>query len=335
VPPDEPPVQNDTNSTTPPISNGTNITPTTIVNGGSIQTAIDNAKTGDIIQVNAGSYSGFSINKAVTVIANGIVNVNSPVTMSGTGGTLNGFRITADYAVAISNSNHVSVLNNIIKTLGQTNAIMDTGTNDYLTILGNTIIGGDMMYGNGMAFEGVTSNSLVENNTISNTLHGILFDVASTNNIIKNNKVYGNGLITNGEAGIDYQGAGIYTVDGSTNFQILNNYVSGERDGIALQQIGSSSQSGFVVQGNTVENNINGLWMTISNSLITQNIVKGNINGIDLTGTNNQITNNQFINNSNCDVALTTSKSSDVNTLSGNTGATKFYNVGAGKVIGE
>lgn len=330
-----PPI-NDTNGTTPPISNDTNVTPTVIVNGGSIQTAIDGAKNGDVVQVNSGTYSGFNLNKAVTVIANGVVNINSPISLSGSGGTINGFRITADYAVAISNGSNISIINNIIKTLGQTNAIMDTGTNTNLYVYGNTIIGGSNMYGNAMAFEGVTSNSLIQNNMISNTLHGILFDVASTNDKIIGNTVVGNGLIANGAAGIDYQGAGIYTVTGSTNFEVLNNIVSGERDGIALEDDNENGvQTGFLVQGNTCKNNINGLWMTISNSIVKQNTLQGNVNGIDLTGHSNQIIDNTFIGNTNCDVALTTQSSSDVNTLSGNIGATKFYNVGSGKVIGE
>ena len=351
-PPVTPPANNSTNpppivvnnSTTPPVVNNTTVTPPPVVgtpnfivnSGQSIQNAINSAKTGDLIIVNPGTYSGFTLNKGVTVQGNGTVNLNSPVSISS--GILKGFTITADYAVAISNSNGVQILNNIIKTLGQTNAIMDTGINEGLIVANNIIIGGSNVYGNGMAFEGSTNDAQILNNTITNTLHGILFDVVSSNDIIANNTVIGNGLISNGEAGIDYQGAGIYTIIGSTGFNILNNYVSGERDGIAIQPLGSGTATGMVVQGNTLNNNINGLWMQMNNAIVNANKFNGNVNAIDITGTGNLIENNIIKTSSNCDVALSTSASTDVNTLVNNTYTGikgLFYNVGPGKVTGE
>ncbi len=187
-----------------------------------------------------------------------------------------------------------------------------------------------------MAFEGMTNNAQILNNKISNTLHGILFDVASTNNIISGNTVQGNGLISSSDS-IDVQGAGIYTVDGSTNFQILNNVVTGERDGIAVQQIGSGTASGFTISGNICTNNLNAIWITLSNSVITKNTLSNNNEGVDIVGNNNMISLNIITNNRVVGIAITTKKSTDSNTVSGNTlsgNQGNYYIVGPGKVIG-
>jgi len=84
-----------------------------------------------------------------------------------------------------------------------------------------------------MAFEGVTSNSQIKDNSISGTQHGILFDVASTNNdqwkLSQEQR----------EPSRDLHHLG------SINFQILNNKASNERDGITIQPLGSGTASGF------------------------------------------------------------------------------------------
>jgi parallel beta-helix repeat protein len=317
---------------TPPVPPITGAT-VTVNSGESIQTAINNAKAGDIIAVNPGTYKGFSIGKQVTVEANGIVNINSGISINGTGGILRGFNVTCDYAISLSNTNDVSIIKNNITTLGQSNAIQNTGTNNNLLVESNTIIGGSDVYGNGMAFEGVTNNSAIKDNKISNTLHGILFDKASTGNVISGNTVIGNGLIANGAAGIDYQGVAIYTIQGSTNFKILNNVISGERDGIAIEDDNDvETANGFVLSGNICTANINGVWMTGQNVEISGNTFQNNINGIDITGNDFVITNNIITKNSNCDIASTT-KAGQINKESGNTfdkSGGKFY-VGGSK----
>jgi len=330
------PTDNGTDNGTTPISNGTNITPTTIVNGGSIQTAIDNAKTGDVIQVNGGTYSGFTINKGIVLIGNGIVNINSPVTITGSGATLNGFTILKqDYALTITSVNNVSILNNVINS--QLNGLMSTGTCNNLLVAYNHFIGYDQLYGNNIAFESVVSNSVVRDNYMEGAEFCLLFDKASTNDIVSGNTMmqYGN-LVHPGDP-IVTEGVGFYTVDGSTNFQILNNTIINSRDAIALQQIGSGTSSGFLVQGNIVKDSLNGIWMTVNNSIFKDNTLINNTNSIDLTGTGNLIEYNTMTGSKNCDVALTTSKSTDVNTLMGNIidGSPLYYNVGSGKVVGE
>jgi len=261
------------------------------------------------------------------------VNING-VSISGSAVKIQGFTITDNYGITLSNTNGVSILNNIIHST--LDGITDVGTNLNLLVSGNTITGTNPLYGNGMAFEGVTNNAQILNNVISNTLHGILFDVASTNNVISGNTVQGNGLISSSDS-MDVQGAGIYTVDGSKNFQILNNIVSGERDGIAIQQIGSGTASGFTISGNICTNNLNAMWLTLSNSLITKNTLSNNNEGIDIVGNNNMISLNIITNNRVVGIAITTTKSTDTNTVSGNTlsgNQGNYYIVGPGKVIG-
>ncbi len=284
--------------------------------------------------MNTGVYKeSLNIAKQINLIANGTVNING-VSISGNAVKVQGFTITDNYGITLSNTNGVSILNNIIHfTL---NGISDVGTNLNLIVSGNTIIGSNPTYGNGMAFEGMTNNAQILNNKISNTLHGILFDVASTNNIINGNTVQGNGLISSSDS-IDEQGAGIYTVDGSTNFQILNNVVTGERDGIAVQQIGSGTASGFTISGNICTNNLNAIWLTLSNSVITKNTLSNNNEGVDIVGNNNMISLNIITNNRIVGIAITTKKSTDTNTVSGNTlsgNQGNYYIVGPGKVIG-
>jgi len=298
-----------------------------VVNPGqSIQSTIDTAPAGSNIIVNPGTYSQtLTINKNITLIANGTVNLGS-VSISGTGATIKGFALTDNYPIRLSNANSVNIINNTIYS--NLNGVSDTGTNTNILVSGNNIIGTCSTYGNGMAFEGVTSNSQIKYNSISGTQHGILFDVASTNNVISGNTVTGN----NGDQ------AGIYTILGSTNFQILNNKVSNERDGIAIQPLGSGTASGFKVDGNICIGNHNAIWMTVSNSVISNNQLNGNQEGIDITGTGNIIKSNIIINNKVVGIALTTQQSTDSNTvinntLSGNGG--NYYTAGPGNVIGE
>ena len=298
-----------------------------VVNPGqSIQSTIDTAPAGSNIIVNPGTYSQtLTINKNITLIANGTVNLGS-VSISGTGATIKGFALTDNYPIRLSNANSVNIINNTIYS--NLNGVSDTGTNTNILVSGNNIIGTCSTYGNGMAFEGVTSNSQIKYNSISGTQHGILFDVASTNNVISGNTVTGN----NGDQ------AGIYTILGSTNFQILNNKASNERDGIAIQPLGSGTANGFKVDGSICTGNHNAIWMTVSNSVISNNQLKGNQEGIDITGTGNIIKSNIIINNKVVGIALTTQQSTDSNTvinntLSGNGG--NYYTAGPGNVIGE
>jgi len=86
-----------------------------VVNPGqSIQSTIDTAPAGSNIIVNPGTYSQtLTINKNITLIANGTVNLGS-VSISGTGATIKGFALTDNYPIRLSNANSVNIVNNTI-----------------------------------------------------------------------------------------------------------------------------------------------------------------------------------------------------------------------------
>jgi parallel beta-helix repeat protein len=118
----------------------------------------------------------------------------------------------------------------------------------------------------------------------------------------------------------------------------LDNNVTYERDGIAIQQMHNGTASGFIVMGNTCTKNMNAIWMAVSNSMISNNILTGNNEGVDITGTGNTIKSNIITNNTSVGIALTTQNSTDSNSvsnniLSGNGG--NYYTAGPGTVIGE
>ena len=308
-----------------------------IVNSGqSIQSAINSAPSGSTVIVNPGTYSEtLSINKNITLKANGTVNL-SELHVSGTGATVEGFIFNGSYPLQLANTSGVRILNNTISS--SLNGIMDTGTNTNLYVAGNTLYGTDPLYGNNIAFEGVTNNAIIENNKLSGAEFGLLFDVPSSNNIIRNNNISGNVQLLHVGDPIKYEGTGVYTIDGSTNFQILNNRVTYERDGIAVQQLHSGTATGFIVKGNTCTKNMNALWMTVSNSIITNNILTGNNEGVDITGTGNIIKDNIITNNTSVGIALTTQASTDSNSVSNNTLSSNkgdYFTRGPGTVVGE
>ncbi len=325
-----------TNLSDPTRSSSTNLTGIVVNPGQSIQSAIDGAPVGSNVIVNSGNYSELlNIKKNITLIGNGTVYL-SEVNISANGTTLQGFTISGNYPVKLFSTSDVRIINNTIYSVD--NGIMDTGTNKNLLVEGNTLIGTNPLYGNNMAFEGVTNNAVIKDNNLSGAQHGILFDKASTNNIISGNTIKGNVQLTHTEAGaLDHEGTAIYTVDGSTNFQILNNKVTYERDGIAVQQLGNLTASGFIISGNICTNNLNAMWITVSDSLFANNTLTNNNEGIDLTGTGNIIKSNTILNNTSVGIAITSKKSTDSNTVIENTMSgnhRNFYTAGPGIVLG-
>jgi parallel beta-helix repeat protein len=304
-----------------------------------IEAGVGAVPSGGIVCVASGTYHehDISISKQMTLQGAGstttIVDAggaDSVVTIgqSGSGSTVQGFTLSgSNYGIVTASVRDVAIKDNNLTAVNWV-GIQNYDSSTNLLISGNTITGTDGAQGMGIGFDDVTGTT-VTGNTVTHFFHGILFNKGNTHNIVSYNKVTGN-----------HDGAGIYGIDGSQDMKILNNTVTAYRDGIAVEQLGDGASTGFLIQGNTVEDNLNGIWVALSDSTIDGNKFLRNTNGLDLTGTGNQITNNIFENSSNCDVALTTTSSSDVNTLSNNTyngSATggKFYNVGPGKVIGE
>lgn len=306
-----------------------------VVNPGqSIQEAIISAPAGTNIIVNPGNYSeNLKIYKNITLTANGTVNLKQ-INIAYTQCTVKGFRISGDYPIVISNTSGVKIVENTITS--NLNGIMTTGTNRNILITGNILIGTNPFYGNNIAFEGPLYNSTVQDNVLSGAEFGMLYDAPSTNITILNNIVTGSYNLKNPRDPLVHTGTGIYTVSGSTNFKILNNTVINSRDSIAVEDLGGGLSTGFIIENNTVINGFNGVWATISNSLIQNNNFNNNVAGIDIVGTGNIIKDNIIENNSVVGIALTTKEPNDVNTIINNTltgNGGQYYTVGPGKLV--
>ncbi len=245
----------------------------TVNPGQSIQTAVNSASYGDTIIVNSGTYyENIEVTKRITLTANGNVNIvavntqNPVITVRTSGTVVQNFKLSNSL---VGVQFYGSISNN--------------------QLLNNVITGTGTSYGNGISFSlGTASNNLVQGNTISNVLHGILFNEGNLNNVVDCNAVTLGG-----------NGAGIYSFDGSSGMIISNNFVTGAQDAIALQSLNGGLGDCFSIIGNTVTNSVNGLWMKLSNSVISYNTVTGcSMSGIDISGINNQIVNNTVTSNS-------------------------------------
>ena len=265
----------------------------TVNPGQSIQSAINSASNDDTIIVNNGIYNeNIVVNKKITLIANGNVDIiagdnqNPVITVTASGTVIKNFKLS----------------NSIV-------GVQYFGTVSNNQLINNIIVGTGTSYGNGISFStGTASNNLVQGNTISNELHGILFNEGNVNNIVNCNN------ITLGGAG-----AGIYSIDGSIGMIITNNYVTNAQDSIACESLNGGLGDGFTIIGNTLTNGINGFWMKLSNSTISYNTVTNcNVSGYDISGINNRIINNTATSNNVVGIIADKWGSSDNIIISGN-----------------
>ena len=244
----------------------------TVNPGHSIQSAINSANDGDTVVVNEGTYyENVEVNKEITLTANGNVNI---VAMN-----------NQDPVITVTTSNTV------VKNFKLTNSLVGVqyyGSVSNNQLINNIIEGTGITYGNGISFSlGTALNNLVQGNTISQVLHGILFNDGNVNNVVDSNSVTLGG-----------DGAGIYAIDGSSGMTISNNYVTNAQDSIACQSLNGGLGDCFTIIGNTLTDSVNGLWMKLSNSIIEYNTVTGcNISGYDVSGSNNKIINNTATSN--------------------------------------
>lgn len=291
--------------------------------GESIQNAVNGANDGDNITVydNNNPYTykeSITLNKKITIKASGNVTIEAKnsssavftVNSAASGSTIQNFIMTkTDYCIMINNANSCTIANNIISRTSLV-GIQFYGNVYNSKVTGNTITGVDPSVGNGVSFEyGTVSNNTITGNTISNFLNGIIFNDNSANNTVSNNRVSCN----------SYSGVGIYTTDNARGMIITGNTVTGAEDGIAVQQIGTSTATNFVMTGNILTGNKNGFWVCLGNSTISNNTASGNlVSGLDITGSYNRILNNNASKNGNCGITLGSYGNADYNTVSGN-----------------
>jgi parallel beta-helix repeat protein len=293
--------------------------------GSSIQDAVNHASNGDNITVygnNSAPYTykeSVTINKTVNIKASGNVTIEADnsndavftVNNGGSGSAIQNFTLSdSSYCIVINSADNCFISNNIINAASLV-GIQFYGNMDNSQVIGNIINGVSPTVGNGISFEyGTATYNNITGNTINNFLNGILFNNDSEYNIISNNIVRSTG----------FTGAGIYATDDSNNMHILGNTVTGARDAISIQQMGKNTATNYTISGNTVIDNVNGLWVVISNSTISNNIANSDsTSGLDITGRYNNVTNNNASNDGNCGITLGELTAADYNNVSGNT----------------
>ncbi len=297
----------------------------TVSPGGSIQNAINDASNGDNVTVYGyGNNSGYTytesvtLNKEINIKAVGNVTIQDPttsnpvftITPSGSGSSIQDFTMTkSSYCVVIENANNCIISGNNIVAASLV-GIQFYGNVNNNKVVKNNITGLNNNVGNGISFEyGSSTYNTIWDNKISNFLGGILFNSNSAHDTISSNIVYCS----------NYQGAGIYATDDSRYMIVVENKVTGARDGIAVQQIGSSVANNYIISNNTVESNVNGFWIRLTKSVISANFASLNkASGLDVTGSYNKIINNISTKNSLCGIAMGKYSAKDYNTVTGN-----------------
>jgi parallel beta-helix repeat protein len=149
------------------------------------------------------------------------------------------------------------------------------------TITGFTILNDEIKHKSGILISHSCENT-IENNTfiipISMGSWSILFYSESNNNIIKNNKIFGNGI----------------EIEGANNNILIENVISDTHDGIKLERAHYN-----IIENNTLKN-----CLTVSiggpsnNNIIKNNNFRSNLQGVGIySSEGNKIIGNNFENN--------------------------------------
>ena len=241
----------------------------------SIQTAVDNAFSGQTVYVKSGIYTGQSIaiNKPLSLIGE---NPNNTILVG-----INNFRYSPPYVIQISADN-VKVAGFTIMN-GSLGGIRVEKVSSDIQPFGCIISGNNIVNNNndGVCTYGGKALTISNNNISNNTAYGI-YDSSSqsviSNNYIAENGVFG--IIVDSSSGVSVNHNII-----ERNGNVQNN---GEQGGIVLRWFGN-----FDVYANNITDNIgDGLQFSegCSNSIVHDNNIENNTIGIDLF--NFAITNN-------------------------------------------
>jgi PGF-pre-PGF domain-containing protein len=304
-----------------------------------IQSAIDDARSGDEIHVDSGIYYE-TVNVTERLILRGIgmpvVNAKgsgSAITISNNGVILEGFTATGSSpypkaGIKVTSNNNMLISNNVSNN--------DYGI--YLVDSNNNILTGNNVYSNiydGIYLERSNNNNLSDNKA-SNNEFGICLYHSSNNNFIDNiansnnqeginlydshnNKLTGNNVNSN----FNY---GIYLLDSINNNLTGNNVNSNEDRGVYLE-----NSTDNMLYNNIISDNGFGidLFSSSNNTLTGNNISNNNDYGISVSGSNQNWIYNNIFNNS---IEFFDSGESDTNTW--NTTKTTGTNIIGGPNFG-
>jgi hypothetical protein len=224
----------------------------TVAAGGSIQNAINDAAAGAVICVNAGDRSGASltIDKAVTVRANGVVKIQSAV-LTGSNATLDGFTIVGGAAGAPASGVNIT---------GKSNKIVN-----------NLINGHGLEYGINCYQNECGSDTLIAHNTITRINNFGIYMPNGDHITVERNNIYN--LYDSVNNGIDVDGIRLF----GTDHTIRHNYIHDLNAKLSvsqphldcIQHYQSAGTTGAVNM--TIENNycvrISGMCLIASNNV--------------------------------------------------------------------
>jgi len=281
-----------------------------VYSGESIQTAIDNASSGDTIYVHAGTYKeNLVIRRSLSLIGDGYSvttirgdGVSTTIDVSGVTVNISGFKIqTGGYDGAIYYQNGASgtITNNYIETSVyiaihnylssptiENNGISEGGKAIF-NEFSNPIISNNYISAGPYGIYNVNSSPTITDNTISTTNCDGIYNESSSPRIIHNTiKPYpgpgagDNGIYNTNSSPIitdntieNYRNNGIYNIDSSPT--ITNNTITDNE----LHGIYNESSSPIITHNTITGNYMNGINnIQQSNPTITNNIVSSNDN---------------------------------------------------------
>jgi parallel beta-helix repeat protein len=292
-----------------------------------IQSAIDDANTGNEIHVDSGTYfENVNVNKKLilkgmdtgagkpVVDASGI---DSPMRLSADGVTVDGF-VTKNISkvcwagIIVISSNNTLRNNNVLDgcngielSNSHNNTLINNtvNSNNYSAIFlhysnNNTLIGNNASYNKGDYAYGInlqySNNNTLIGNIASNNTQGVYWNLGISLGYSNNNNITGN--VVNSNA------FGIFICQSSNNNNLTGNTVN-SNTGIGIYVYYSSNNN---LTGNTVHSNKgtgnNGTGIHVyysSNNNLTSNIVNSNNDGIIVTNSSSNILTNNTVNSNN------------------------------------
>ncbi len=293
-----------------------------------IQDAINNASTGNTIEVHSGTYQeNVNVNKPLLILQGvkdgsdlPVVDAGSKgsaITLSADGCTLQGF-----------NARNPSPGNSGIKVISDKNTIIgnivtgNSRSNSLSSSRNNAISGGPFYYKHGILLLESSSDNIISGNTATGNDEGIHIE-SSHDNIISGNKAtdntyYGIALTSSSNNTLSGNTAtgnnwGIYLTSSSNN-NISDNKATDNNRGIHL----SSSSSNNISDNKATGNDVAGIYLhSSSNNAIWDNNADDNPYGIFLTSSSSNIISDNDATDNGYGIYIIYSSSR--NTISGNT----------------